>query len=295
MGTFEVVVHPVVVAALVVAAVIILVGKGRVQRHEVDVPIARPGHPGEMVDASDGGGQRLPGGPGDAVFPCQHVAQQLLGAEYLVAAAEGLDLREYVVQRAHAQAHGVGVVNHPGVGGICPDGLADLHKHGDGAHGPHETARADGVAHGLPDAHPLGQVHVRAHLLKGGGEDRYDHEIRAPQRALQGIRHLIFPAGGGIRMGADARPDALVAQGGGAVDVVKADGAAHIPVHGQVCHESPGPAPRTAADVSDAQLPCPFSIVSHIPDLLCFPFIPSHCSTPSALRQDNGFESCNNF
>ena len=37
------------------------------------------------------------------------------------------------------------------------------------------------------------------------------------------------------------------------VDIIQADTAAQIRVHGQVCHEPPGPAPGAAADIGDRQ------------------------------------------
>ena len=257
LGALEVVVHPVVVTALVEARLKVPVGEFGVQRHQVDAPVAGGGQPREVVDAGDGGVQFLPRDAGDAVLLFEHRAQQLLRAEHLVAAAEGLDAGEHVVQRAHAQRHGVGVVDDPGARRVRLDGLGDLDVHRDRAHGAHEAARAHRVAHRLPHAHALGQVDVAAHLLERAGEDGDHDEVRAGQGVLQRVGDLVFPAGDGVRVGADFIADDLVALGGGAVDVVQLHRAAHVRVHREVHHKAPRPAAGAAADVGDVQRPCP--------------------------------------
>ena len=113
-----------------------------------------------MVDTGDGGIQILALHAVDSLFGFQHGAEQLLGAENLMAAAKGPDLRKDLVEGAHAKGHGVSIVDNPGFRSVIPDGFADGDKHGDGTHGAHESAGADRVAHRLPDAEALRQVDV---------------------------------------------------------------------------------------------------------------------------------------
>ena len=149
-------VHPVLVAALFVA-VHMLGAELLVQGEDIHILVGGAGQPGEVVDAVDGGVQLVTVHLFDAQLLLEDVAQQLLGAEDLMATAKGLDLREHLIQGADGQRHGVGVVDDPGLGRVIADGLADLHKHGDGAHRAHEAAGADGIAHGLVHAHALRQ------------------------------------------------------------------------------------------------------------------------------------------
>ena len=253
LGAAEVAVHPVVVAALVISGFRILLRKLRVQREEIPALPAGPRQPGEMVDARHGGVQILPDDARDSLLRLQHGAEQLLGPEHLMAAAEGLDLREDMIQRPHAEGHGVGVVDDPRVRRVIPDRLGDFHIHGDRAHRAHESAGADRVAHRLIDAHPLRQVHIALHFLKGRGQDGNHDEVRPRQRFLQASADFIFPAGHRVRMRADPVADHLVPLRRGPVDIIQPDRSAHVPVHRQVLHKAPGPAAGTAADVGHLQ------------------------------------------
>ena len=116
-----------------------------------------------------------------------------MGAEYLMAAAEGLDLWKDMVQRLHAEGHGVGIVDDPGIGGKVTDRFCDGDKHGNSAKRANQSAGACCVADGLPDAVGLRCMDVGFHLIEGAGENGNDDEIGAGQRFLQSICCLIVP------------------------------------------------------------------------------------------------------
>ena len=166
------------VIALVIALLIKTVHELRQQLQQVHVLILRLGDPGEMVDAA-GIGVNIPPGGLDAPQLLQHAAQQLLGVEDLMAAAEGLDAGEHIVEGLDADAHGVGEVQHPGIGADVPNLPGELLVNGHGPHGPQHAAGTGGVAHGLVYAVLLRGVDIAAHLPEGAGEDGDDDEIRA--------------------------------------------------------------------------------------------------------------------
>ena len=206
-----------------------------------------------MIDPGDRRAQVLPADPGDAFFRLQHAAEQLLGAENLMAAAEGMNGRENLIKGPHTKGHGIGVVDDPGIRGNIPDGFGNRDKHRNGPHGPHKAARTDCIPDRLKDPDPFGEVDVAFHFIKGAGQDGDDHEVRACQRFLQGRTDFIGPAGHRFRTGADFTADDPVAFRGFPVDVIQADRAAQIWIHGQVCHKAPGPPPGSPADIGDNQ------------------------------------------
>ena len=109
-----------------------------------------------------------------------------------MAAAEGLDLGEYVVQRLHAYAHGVGEVYHPRVRAYLLYFAREALVDGHGTHGAQHAAGARRIAHGLPYAVLFGRVHVAFHLFESAGEYGYDHKVGARERAPDIFIHPVF-------------------------------------------------------------------------------------------------------
>ena len=254
VGAGKMGVHPVFVLTLLKTALSILFGEAGVEGHQIRRSPGSGGDPGEMVDAGDSGAQILASDIGDAFFGLQHGAEELLGSEDLVAAAEGPDGGKDFIERADAEGHGVGVIDDPGIRREVPDGFGDDNIHGDRAQGAHESAGTDGVAYGLPDADALRQVDVALHFPEGAGENGDHDKICAGEGFLQRIADLIGPAGDGVRVGADFLADDPVALRSFFVDIVEADGSADFRIRGQIGHEPPGPAAGAAADVGDLKV-----------------------------------------
>ena len=249
-------IHPVAVLPGFIAIRGIFIGKTGVQGHQVRTAPGRGGKPGEMVDAGDRGAEVLPGDAVDPFLRFQHGTEQFLGAENLMAATEGADAREDLIERPYAQGHGIGIIDDPCIRRVIPDRFGNGDEHGYGAHGAHEAAGADRIAHGLEDPNPLRQVDIAFHFPEGGGQDGNDDKIRTGQGLLQASADLIGPAGNRVRMGADPAADDLVALRGFPVNIVQADNAAQVRICRQVRHESPGPSPGTAADICDGKFLC---------------------------------------
>ena len=125
LGTAEVGIHPVVIPAFAVAAFRVLFRKPGIEGIEVRPLPGGAGQPGEVVNAGDCCIQVLPFYPVDLFPGFQHGAEQLLGAEDLMAAAEGPDRRKNLIEGAHTKGHGIGIVDHPGFRRVIPDGLPD--------------------------------------------------------------------------------------------------------------------------------------------------------------------------
>ena len=180
-----------------------------------------------------------------------HFSKYVLGAENLVAAAECLDPGEDIVEGLDADAHGVGEIQHPGIGADVPDlpGKFLIIRHG--AHSPQDAAGAGGITDGLVNAEALRRVDVAAHLAEGAGEDGDDDEVRTLQRVLQTGADGVFKAGSGGGILIDPRADGGVAPGGLQVDVVQSDLTGQTVGDGEVGHEHPGPLLGAAADIGD--------------------------------------------
>ena len=206
-----------------------------------------------MVNAGDSGVQVLPLHAGNVLLLIQHRAQHLLRAEHLVAAAERLYLREYLVQRPHAKRHRVRIVDDKCVRREVANRFGNLNEHRNRAHCPHEAARAHRVTHGLIYADPLRQVHIAAHVRKRSRQNADDDEIRARERLLQGTADFKRPLGCRVGMRRQHRADFLIALRRLAVNVVQPYRAADLPVGNNVAHETPRPSARAAADVSHRQ------------------------------------------
>ena len=249
-----------VLVPLVEAVLIVFVHKLPVRREQIQPLVGCPVKPGEVVDAQHVHVDVPPGGGGNAQRLPRRRGQHLLGVEHLVAAAEGLDLREHAVERLDAQGHGVGVVDDPRAGAAVPDGLGDGDVHGQGAQGADDAPRPRCVPHRLPDVQPLRQVDVCLHLVKGARQNGDDHEVRPREGLLQALRHPVAPPPPGGGQAVYFVPDDLVGLGRRPVDVVQRHLPAHGRLHGQIGHEAPGPAPGTAPDVGQANAAHPVSI-----------------------------------
>ena len=244
-------VHPIVRPQL--NAFGMLLHKTGIQRHQIHALIAGRGNPSEVVDAGDSGVQVLPLHAGNVLLLIQHRAQHLLRAEYLVAAAERLHLREYLVQRPHAKRHRVRIVDDERVRREVANRFGNLNEHRNRAHCPHEAARAHRVTHGLIYADPLRQVYIAAHMRKRSRQNADDDEIRARERLLQGTADFKRPLGCRVGMRRQHRADFLIALRRLAVNVVQSYRAADLPVGNNVAHEPPRPSARAAADISYGQ------------------------------------------
>ncbi len=245
------IIHPVVVGLVAESRFIVFFAEFAVQREQIHAVIRGAADPGEVVDSRNADVNILPFGSFDPLHVFQHQGQQALGPEYLVAAAERLDLREDFVQRADADRHGVGVVDDPRIGAAVPDRFGKLHVHGDGAHGPHKAARPHTVAHGLIDPEFFRLMHVGAHFLECPRKNGDHDEIRARQGFAQGADCLVVPLSLGVAPCRQGVPDGLVVFRRFTVNVIQAEGPAKLRFHGKVGHERPGPPAGAAADVGN--------------------------------------------
>ena len=186
MSTAEVGVHP-VVAGILIAFFEVLINVFSIDWKNVDVPVGGGSKPGEVVYADDIGIQVLSADARDIQFFGQYGSENFLSVEYLVAAAEGLDLREGLIKGLDADGHWVGIVDDPRLRRVFPDSLGDLHKHWNGTHGSDVTARSGGIADGLVNAVFLRGMDIGLHLVEGTRKNGDDHKIRTAQCFLQGI------------------------------------------------------------------------------------------------------------
>ena len=180
-----------------------------------------------------------------------HAGQEFLGAENLMAAAEGFDPGKYPVEGFDAKGHGVGVIDHPGVRAVGFDGLSDFLKHGKGAHGPQNAAGAGGVPYGLVNPVFFRGMDIGLHLIKGAGKDGDDHEVGARKGLGKGGDCLIAPVGFGPLGGAELISDDLIVFCGLKINIIESHLPADVAAGGQIAHQSPGPAPGAAADVGN--------------------------------------------
>ena len=124
-----------------------------------------------------------------------HPGKEFLSAENLMTAAKGFNLREYPVKSLHAESHGIGVVDDPGIRTMGFDGFPDFLKHGQGTHGAQNTAGAGGVPYGLKNAVFLWGMHIGFHLVKGAGKNGNHHKVGAGESFCKSGNSAIVPAG----------------------------------------------------------------------------------------------------
>ena len=210
-----------------------------------------------MVDAAGIGVDLRPVGINSLEF-FQNTGQEILGMEHFMAAAEGLDLGEYIVQSLDADAHGVGEIQHPGIGADVPDLPGKFLIIWHGAHGTQDAAGTGGITHRLVNAVFFRSVDVAAHFPEGSGENGNDHEVRAFQCLLQTGADGIFKMGFGSRILIDPCSDGSVAPGSFQVDIIQGDLTGQTVGHSQIRHKDPGPLLGAAADISD------FDVLLHI-------------------------------
>ena len=122
-----------------------------------------------------------------------HIRKEFLCTEYLVAAAEGLDLWEDSIECLYTQSHRVGIVDYPRVGAKFLYVAGNLLVHRDSAHRSDYTTGAAGISNGLIDAVLLGSVHVALHLIKRAGQDRDDDKISTGKRLGGSLGCKIIP------------------------------------------------------------------------------------------------------
>ena len=261
----EGIVHPVAVRrVLSPTSVRMLFAICTVNREQIHVPVPCLREPGEMVHAHRIDLDLMPLHRRDAKLLPHYLPQELLGAEHLMAAAEGLYLREDMVQRLHAECHWVGIIDDPGIRTAAPDALRDDLVHGDGAHGPKYPSRAAGVAHGLIDAVLLRRMDIGLHLVEGAGQDGQDDEVRPGQSLLQRLYRFVMPCGPGPFGGIESVADDFIVLRRLYVDVIQIDSSADVLTGHQVAHQAPGPAPGTTAHVGDFDVLCFAAIVPHV-------------------------------
>ena len=250
MGALEGGVHP-VFSLQFIAFCKMAVNIASVDREQVVPLIAGFGKPCEMIDSNYIYMDIVPVVRGVAGFCLVDAFKHFLGAKYLVAAAKGLNFREYVVQCLDAQGHGIGVVDDPAVGGIGLNGFCNFHKHGDRAQGADHPAGSGSVADRLVDSQTFRKMDIRVHLIKCAGKNRDHGKIAAGESFLKAVFHLKFPVTPCVLAAHKTIADDCIVFGSAAVNVIKTDGSADLFIQGKISHKGPGPASGTAPDVSD--------------------------------------------
>lgn len=87
-----------------------------VDRKEIPSPVGSFRKPCEVIDADDVDMNIMPVINGISGLQFIDFLKNLLGSEYFVTASECLDAREYFIECLYKNAHGVCIVDDPGIG-----------------------------------------------------------------------------------------------------------------------------------------------------------------------------------
>ena len=189
--------------------------------------------------------------------------QHLLRAEYLVAAAKGLDLRENIVQCLYAKRHRIRVVDDPCIRAEAPDRLRNFHIHRNGTQRTDNSSGACRISDRLIAADTLRQMNIRFHLIKGSRQDGDDDKIAASQCALQGRIDLKFPVSLYIFPAHQVIADLLVYLSCLLIQVIQPHLTGNLILLCKIRHQRPGPASGSASDVSNFQIRHFIVLVNH--------------------------------
>ena len=225
--------------------------------------------------------------PLDALDILQRQAQKLLGSEYLMAAAKGLDFGKYAVQRLHAYRHGIGIIDDPGLRAVFPDGCGKFFKHRNRAQRPHKAPRSRGIPNGLVNTEFFRGMDIAFHFVKGARHNGNHYEIRPCQRLLHSFHRFIIPRGSAFLQVLHFVADAFISGRSFPVDIIQEYTAAHILSSCQVTHKPPCPAAGASPDIGDFNVLR--SVVriphnTHPPNIFS---LFSNCPTASHLLSDS--------
>ena len=256
MGTSKILIHPVIMYDLLESLLRVLFRKLRIDREKILIMIICAVQPCKMIDTQNIGLDLT------AVYTLnsgnirQCFCQQLLCAEYFVAAAKRLDLRKYFIQCTHTQRHRIGIVDDPCFRTIIPDRFGNRYKHGYRTQCPHDSSRAGRISYRLINAVLLRSMYIRLHLIKGARQYGDDDKIRSGQCLLQCMNRFVFPYGLYTLCILNLIADRLIVLRSLKINVIQTYGTIHTLFYRKITHQSPCPASGAAADIRDLDPRC---------------------------------------